>query len=100
MKFKDMPYERIDFEKAKEELKGLITALKEAKELESMEVDNVLFGLPIAIKVDKFIPRGCLSKSALFLAFLWANIFTQKKKQKKQFLWAWHYNLKTSATAP
>ena len=25
-------------------------ALKEAKELESMEVDNVLFGLPIAIK--------------------------------------------------
>ena len=25
-------------------------ALKEAKELENMEVDNVLFGLPIAIK--------------------------------------------------
>ena len=31
MKFKDMPYERIDFEKAKEELAGLIQALKEAK---------------------------------------------------------------------
>ena len=30
MKFKDMPYERIDFEKAKEELAGLIQALKEA----------------------------------------------------------------------
>ena len=31
MKFKDMPYERIDFEKAREELTGLIKALKEAK---------------------------------------------------------------------
>ena len=31
MKFKDMHYERIDFEKAKEELAGLIQALKEAK---------------------------------------------------------------------
>ena len=31
MKFKDMPYERIDFEKAREELTGLIKALQEAK---------------------------------------------------------------------
>ena len=31
MKFKDMPYERVDFEKTKEELKKLMEALKAAK---------------------------------------------------------------------
>ena len=31
MKFKDMPYERIDFAKAEEELKGLMQELREAK---------------------------------------------------------------------
>ena len=31
MKFKDMPYERIDFVQVKEQLKGLMTELSEAK---------------------------------------------------------------------
>ena len=31
MKFKDMPYERVDFEKTKEELKKLMEALKAAR---------------------------------------------------------------------
>ena len=46
MKFKDMPYERIDFEKAKEELKGLITALKEAKDgEEQFEIHKKYYAL-------------------------------------------------------
>ena len=52
-------YERIEKNK---ELNAYITltkeeAIKEAKELENLEVDNILFGLPIAVK-DNIITKG------------------------------------------
>lgn len=48
MKFCDMPYERIDFEKVKEELLGLMEAFKMAKSAqEQFEIHKNIIGSQI-----------------------------------------------------
>ncbi len=84
-------FERIENNK---ELNAYITlnkeeAIKEAKMLENMEVDNILFGLPIAIK-DNIVTKGILTTCASHILDNFVPIYdatvVEKLKEKHMII--------------
>ena len=89
MKFKDMPYTRVDFEQVKEELKQLMEALKAAKDgEEQFEIhkkfyklnDRVQTQVPCALSAIPWTPRMLFTKKS-------RTIMTDRCRSILSFVW-------------